>query len=284
MNPNSNSGRRMAIRRWSFRRHDPVWSHGVGGMRLRSRCGSPLWREKPQRFRSPKGFATSAANARNWFSLSVCGSCRDNLDKEWENVAATEWVLVTTAGPDTFNRHISKGLVARGKPPRPDGLYRYIFRNTTYRQMKSHWAACNSSVLMAGPATSEDIAQMRLVSARSKRPDSPASHEHIAVGTFGGWPLSRLAFIRPASHEEIAEHDAMQRWYKDVYDAALLKLPADERHAFALKLSSGRTHHDEILWDRWETAVREAVEETKCPFHIHPIRWRLPGHRFFPSK
>ena len=213
----------------------------------------------------------------------VCGSCRDSLDTELADATATDWVLVVTEGPDSFNRQISKALAAKGKAPRPDRLVRYACRNTTYTQMKALWATCNLSDLIAAAATPEDYAEMKLISARFKRPDKAAGDD-IAVGTFGGLPRSRLVFIRPAGPIEIAEHDEKQRWYRDVYDAALLKLPPDERQAFAEKLSAGRTLHDQILWDRWDLAVRDAVVATKCPFRIHPTDWwRLPGHRFFSS-
>ena len=228
----------------------------------------------------------------------VCGSCRDGLDKEWAHVAATNWVLVAVKA-HPLDRLVSKTLVAEGKPPRPDSLLRYVYRNTTYTQMKSHWATCDARMgLIVDRATPEDETQMRSVCGRSKRPDGPASsdiqeigyadrptsHEDFAVGPFGGWPLSRLVFIRPASPEDVVKHDAKRRWYQDVYDAALLKLPVDERHAFALKLSSGRTHHDETSWSRWEMALVSAASETECPFRIHPTDWwYLPGHRFVSS-
>jgi hypothetical protein len=134
---------------------------------------------------------------------------------------------------------------------------------------------------------------MRLVCARSKRPDSPASHEDIAVGSFDGWPRSRLVFIRPASPEDIAKNDARPRWYQEVYDAALLKLPDEERHAFAQRLSSGRFPDSILSRLGWAKAVRTAITETKCPFHEDYMDgyfvdstdwWRLPNHRFFSSK
>jgi len=138
----------------------------------------------------------------------VCGSCCDRLDQEWAGVTVPDWVLVAPERPNQFNQIMSEVLVSRGKPPRPDGLYRYIFRNITYPQMKSQWAKCTSQTgLTVGTATSEDVAQMRLVCARSKRPDNPASDPDIAVGIFGGWPRSRLAFIRRANAEDIATYE-----------------------------------------------------------------------------
>jgi hypothetical protein len=182
----------------------------------------------------------------------VCGSCRDSLDKEWADVAATDWVFVAVvvvewgarfrgsvatgkpAGPELssesmFQREVPakasvveilgalRASLASAKPRRPDKVYRYVFRHTTYAQMKLHWATCSVRAnqspwveRIAGLATPEDEAQMRLVCERSKRPDSPDHPEDIAVGTFGGWPLSRLVFIRPANLLDIAEYKQSQ--------------------------------------------------------------------------
>jgi len=144
----------------------------------------------------------------------VCRTCEDRIEKEWADVAATDWVLV-------------RSRAATGWPASPEALYRYVFRSATFAQMKLRWATCDSPKgeaaeqrrrvsglikglpvgFLAGSATSDDIARMRLVCAGSTPPDSPAFHEDMAGGAFGGWPRSRLAFVRPANAEEIAKYE-----------------------------------------------------------------------------
>lgn len=141
----------------------------------------------------------------------VCASCRDRLDKDWAGDTAMDWVLVAPEGPNSFNRTISEALVAQGKAPRDDRIVRYIYLNTTYTQMRSHWATCNwPCELCAGIATPDDMAHMRAVCTDLK-PERSANHDSMAIGPFCSWPRSRLTFIRPASEEEIAEQRVTPR-------------------------------------------------------------------------
>ncbi len=112
----------------------------------------------------------------------VCASCTDALDKQWAGATANNWVLLTTFVDNWVLRTALD-----------DAVGAYLYRDTAYIQMKSHWATCNPPFSFhIGPATADDLAQMRphLVT-RSKRSDTPT--------------------IRPATLEEIAEYDARQR-------------------------------------------------------------------------
>jgi TPR repeat protein len=139
------------------------------------------------------------------FAGCVCASCSDALDKQWASANTKDWVLVTTYSPfidimEALKRTLaikegksSLATSAGAIPARREAgtvPNRYIYRDSTYTQMKSHWATCEPpSDFYLGPATSEEVAQARSLSAQ--QPDTP--------------------FIRPATPKEIAEDDARER-------------------------------------------------------------------------
>jgi hypothetical protein len=138
----------------------------------------------------------------------VCASCSDALDEQWVRANTTDWVLITTYSPfidimEALKRTLAikggkeqPGDVTGAIPARREGgsvPNRYIYRGSTYTQMRSHWATCYPpSDFYLGPATPEEVAQAKSLSAMwAKQPDTP--------------------FIRPATPEEIAEDDAKER-------------------------------------------------------------------------
>ena len=84
----------------------------------------------------------------------VCRSCSDRLDKQWADSTVIDWVLVAPpSGPgiEDIREQLKESLAKEKKrhgdseedsptriAERPPG--RYIYRNTTYSQMKSHAA------------------------------------------------------------------------------------------------------------------------------------------------
>ena len=72
--------------------------------------------------------------------------------------------------------------------------------------------------------------------------------------------------------EEISTLAPARDWYKEVYDAALLKLSTDQRHLIESSFS-GNAGFDPMLCSWWEAAVELALVETKCPFRIYPADW-----------
>jgi hypothetical protein len=95
----------------------------------------------------------------------VCGDCSDFLDSRWlqsDSATATEWILVA----------------ATVSAEQPTCSY-YVYRNTTYAQMKLHWAtwANASDILHFVPA----LFPLDVI-------DGPA--------------------IRPATPKEVADHEA----------------------------------------------------------------------------
>ena len=164
----------------------------------------------------------------------VCRSCNDSLDEQWANSPATDWVLIAIVqdrhyhGPslptDIIMKQLKESLSATRAHSEASGrkgfsvlarLYRlsrltgtspdaalfeseeeynrYVYRNTTYAQMKSNWAECNPpDGLDIGSAAPEEIAEVRSISGSwAKRPEP--------------------TFIRPATTEETAKYDAVQR-------------------------------------------------------------------------
>jgi AAA+ superfamily predicted ATPase len=159
------------------------------------------------------------------FAGCVCRDCSDSLDKQWANSQATDWVLIAEPiflenrglqpSPridiiQALKRSLAEQAAREAKGyPRLSGLVgvssdaeifsfgeepsRYVYRNTAYAQIKSHWATCNPpDDLDIGSPTPEEVAIITSISA--------------------SWPKRpRLAFIRPATPEEIYHHDAKLR-------------------------------------------------------------------------
>src|SRR5712692_7369189 len=149
----------------------------------------------------------------------ACGSCSDSLDNQWANCQATDWVLIPTPAAHLENledrgrsspiidimQALKESLLAAKAKGFHPGLFqlssltsisadaeffsRYVYRNTTYAQMKLRWATCN-------PPDDLDIG----------RPE-----DEFAGLVSATWPKPGPAFIRPATSEEVADHEAMLR-------------------------------------------------------------------------
>lgn len=137
---------------------------------------------------------------------SVCRSCSGRLDQRWASATEADWVLVTTPGlNDKVHSRMqalkesldSAGGRLHGDEDRAAAVaapVRYIYRNTTFAEMRSHWATADPPDSgRLGLATPEEIGQMK--SEWVTRPD---------------WPPAPL--VRPARPEEIAEHTANLQW------------------------------------------------------------------------
>lgn len=139
------------------------------------------------------------------FAGSVCGRYCENLDRQWASAAVTDWVLITAPGPSDkvhpMLQALKKSLDATpGRCPSEDetcvvpelGLVRYIYRNTTYAEMKAHWATADPpGSCRLGLATPDERDQMK---------SNAGTRCQLAI------PL-----VRPARLEEIAEHDSELR-------------------------------------------------------------------------
>jgi len=146
----------------------------------------------------------------------VCAFCSRTLDENWANSDATDWVLVAFAGLDSYGDAISSiaeavddGTISRDElkeavaeneraiaenraVPRFDETEGsgwewprlYLYRNTTYVEMKSRWATSNPpDSLCIGPMTFDEIAE------EGNRPKWPN----------GRGMMRALPYIRPAN-------------------------------------------------------------------------------------
>jgi hypothetical protein len=126
----------------------------------------------------------------------VCRDCSDRLDKQWSESTAIDWVLIRPAEKiEQIMSDLKESLRSGSTLAHDDAadaqpsFARCIFRNTTYADMKSRWAkrdAVGSTYL--GGAALDELSQIRSM--------------------FGTSPKQLDSFIRPASYEEIADHDA----------------------------------------------------------------------------
>jgi hypothetical protein len=136
---------------------------------------------------------------------SVCRACSAKLDAEWENCNATDWVLVTSSVTENQRSVLAilwdlKVSIAEAKgqpkpviPPDEKQATLHIFRDTNYTEMEVHWAAGGPRVgIVFGQATAVDQARVRSL--------------------LTNWPESEnVAFIRPATEAEMAQHDQKLR-------------------------------------------------------------------------
>src|ERR1022692_2614223 len=177
--------------------------------------------------RSPKESAISAANTRNSLQIPsisegicnkcgkhaelilagcVCGTCCDALDLQWAHANTTDWVLITRSrlAPvidimEALKRSLARKEKGQESPgdceidthrTAPGDHNRYVYRDSSYTQMKAHWATCDPpSDSCIGPAMPEDVAK-----------DYVQGHRWMSIPD--------APFIRPATAQEIAEHDA----------------------------------------------------------------------------
>ncbi len=144
----------------------------------------------------------------------VCASCSDALDRQWAGSAATDWVLVAFRGPEPPNierldsRYYTLQCV--GEVLDDGGISReeleslistdtskwpllYVYTETTYEQMKFHWAICNPpDSLCIGPMTVDEFA---------KEDGDECVHSNP-------WPHGRnpirdaVPYVRPATRDE----------------------------------------------------------------------------------
>jgi len=142
------------------------------------------------------------------FAGHVCSDCSLRLDKQWASATATDWILITTPGPNDKvhsamlalreSLGLTKGRLPTGGENRgvPELVpVRYIYRNLTYAEMKSHWAMDDTTgSCRLGLTAPDETDQMK--SALGKR-------EGLAH------PL-----LRPARVEEIAVHELRLRGQK----------------------------------------------------------------------
>lgn len=126
----------------------------------------------------------------------VCCDCSDMLSRQWSKSTAIDWVLIRPAEKiDQIMSDLKDSLgpgPTLGKDDDADAepsFARCIFRNTSYAEMKSRWAKRDDGGSMyLGRATPDELSQlMSMFGTSPKRPDS---------------------FIRPATYEEIADHNA----------------------------------------------------------------------------
>lgn len=121
----------------------------------------------------------------------VCRVCSDSLDQRWARSTATDWVLVNSV---LDIMHALKVSLARKRQKLeerpiseqvPNSYQRYLFRNTTYVEMKSRWAT-DSLVdgTPMGEAGAEETAQLSQ-----------------------SVPYASTSVIRPATQDEIAQYE-----------------------------------------------------------------------------
>jgi len=119
----------------------------------------------------------------------VCASCSNALDKQCANSIATDWVLIAVDD--------------RGS------IHQFVYRDTTYAQMKSNWAKFNTSGHWSGSrrVSAEEIAQMESQWGTWMQPSGPAN-SFIPQGT--------ARFIRPATWEDLAKHyEGRLNWQRE---------------------------------------------------------------------
>jgi hypothetical protein len=130
----------------------------------------------------------------------VCATCSDRLDSQWASISASDWVLITTPGPNDKAHSALVALkeslgLARGDADRQAEAapFQYIYRNSTYAQMKSHWA------------TADPSDECRLTQA------TPVEVTPLNPGWERKENVRQAPMLRPATCEEIAEHDLRLR-------------------------------------------------------------------------
>ena len=168
------------------------------------------------------------------FAGRVCSSCSDLLDKHWAGVTVTDWILIRP-GLSIFQalkRSLAKksGDIDESTIPLKVPS-RYIYRSTTYAQIKLHWAKFDSYTDLdsdpnwLGPAASPEVSEME-PPVRSSR-----------------------TLIRPATPEEIAHHDdklrMRRRW--DVINKVGAKWGLDDE--------------GEPFDSRWDTATKRRAQQ-----------------------
>lgn len=111
----------------------------------------------------------------------VCDNCRQALDAEWEAAAASDWVLTGVAG---------------------DYVRTYVYRGTTYIQMRRRWATWNSFHSFA-----------HCVQVRAITPQGVREME----SRWGRWfaPGLGTRCIRPATPQETKNSEAQAQQSRD---------------------------------------------------------------------
>ena len=139
------------------------------------------------------------------FAGYVCSNCSQGLDKQWASATATDWILLTKPSPNDKvhsamkalkeSLGLTKGRLLTGGENRgvPElVLVRYIYRNLTYAEMKSHWAKADmTDFCRLGLTVSDETDQMK---------SELETRERLV------YPL-----LRPATVGEIAEHESRLR-------------------------------------------------------------------------
>jgi hypothetical protein len=108
-----------------------------------------------------------------------------------------------------------------GELPSGEELCRYVFRGTTYAQMKLHWAKSDSTgSLVIGEALPDDrykIDVQTIATYLNKVGVPPEEVEEASEAQVDKWweaateGRTNIAFIRPANPEEIGTHNALLR-------------------------------------------------------------------------
>jgi hypothetical protein len=126
---------------------------------------------------------------------SVCGCCIEALDSKWAGSGVTDWVLMNHA-PDVLEQ-LKASLPAKSsgvKEPSvsSEALPRYLFRNTTYEQMKSHWAIddVTGSFMLRPIKAADEVGHLP----ESQYDFGWYMHESIVLVQYEGtqWPISPI--------------------------------------------------------------------------------------------
>src|SRR5262245_35458536 len=100
------------------------------------------------------------------FAGCVCHNCSDGLDNKWKGVNATDWVLIRTCYPELRTESL-RDLSDFSGATSPKARFRsytrkYVYRNSTYPEIKLVWATRYHCKWFLRPATVEEIADKDL--------------------------------------------------------------------------------------------------------------------------